>query len=154
MLIRGDSISKSMSQYLIDQIAATPNIEVRTNTQVVAVEGDGRLEYLHLSHAGTRSVEPADALFTFIGAAPRTGWLPAEIARDEHGFVLTGADLTGEQLTAAGRPDRRPPLLLETSVPGVFATGDVRAGAMRRVASAVGEGAMAVAFTHRYLAAT
>lgn len=154
MLIRGDSIEKNMSQYLIDQIAATSNIEVRTRTQVVGVEGEARLECLRLSHEGTTSIEPADALFTFIGAAPRTDWLPAEIARDERGFVLTGADLTDERLTAAGWPDRQPPFLLETSVPGVFATGDVRSGAMRRVASAVGEGAMSVAFTHRYLAAT
>lgn len=154
MLIRGDSLEKSMSQYLVDQISATPCIEVRTHTEILALEGDRRLERLRLTHSGTESVEPADALFTFIGAAPRTDWLPPEIARDAHGFLLTGTDLTDEHLAAAGWPDQRPPLLLETSVPGIFATGDVRAGAMRRVASAVGEGAMAVAFTHQYLAAT
>lgn len=154
MLIRGDSLEKSMSQYLIDQIADTPNIEVRTRTEVVGLEGEGRLERLRLSNAGTESVEAADALFTFIGAAPRTDWLPPRVTRDEHGFLLTGTDLTDDMLAAAGWPDKRLPFLLETSVPGIFATGDVRSGAMRRVASAVGEGAMAVAFTHQYLAAT
>ncbi|HXA62569.1 MAG TPA: FAD-dependent oxidoreductase [Streptosporangiaceae bacterium] len=152
MLIRGGSLEKSMSQYLIEQIAATPNISVRTGTSVVALEGDRRLERLRLRSDGTESVVDADAVFTFIGAAPRTDWLPPELIRDERGFVCTGADLTADLLTAAGWPLSRPPFLLETSLPGVFAVGDVRAGAMRRVASAVGEGAMAVAFTHQYLA--
>jgi thioredoxin reductase (NADPH) len=153
MLIRGDSLGKSMSQYLIDQIAGTPNIEVRTRTQVVEIAGDGHLERLRLSTDGVETTVPADALFTFIGAAPRTDWLPAELIRDEHDFLLTGNDLDDDQLAAAGWSDARRPFLLETSVPGVFAVGDVRSGAMRRVASAVGEGAMSVAFTHQYLAA-
>jgi len=152
MLIRGESLEKSMSQYLIDQISATSNIEVRTHTQVLALEGDARLERLRLDTNGTESVVEADALFTFIGAAPRTDWLPPQITRDERGFLITGTDLDNDCLVAAGWPNSRLPFLLETSVPGIFATGDVRAGAMRRVASAVGEGAMAVAFTHQFLA--
>jgi thioredoxin reductase (NADPH) len=117
------------------------------------IAGDGHLERLRLSTDGVETTVPADALFTFIGAAPRTDWLPAELIRDEHDFLLTGNDLDDDQLAAAGWSDARRPFLLETSVPGVFAVGDVRSGAMRRVASAVGEGAMSVAFTHQYLAA-
>ena len=152
MLIRSGSLEKSMSQYLVDQIAGTPNIEVRTHTEVTALEGDGRLERLRLCTSGEETLVEADALFTFIGAAPRTDWLPEQIARDEHGFVLTGTDLSNDRLAEAGWPYSRLPFLLESSVPGIFATGDVRSGAMRRVASAVGEGAMSVAFTHQFLA--
>ncbi|KAA2252414.1 response regulator [Solihabitans fulvus] len=152
MLIRGDSLEKGMSQYLVEQIRSTPNIEVRLRTKVVRLEGEGRLERLVLDRDGTEQVAEADAVFTFIGAAPRTSWLPKEILRDPHGFVITGTELSDDQLAESGWSLSRLPFLLETSVPGVFAVGDVRSGAMRRVASAVGEGAMAVAFTHQYLA--
>jgi thioredoxin reductase (NADPH) len=149
MLVRAGSLAKSMSHYLIDQIAALENVEVRTGAQAVAAEGhDGRLKALRIRAAdGSETVEDADACFVFIGAAPRTDWLDGVVARDERGFILAGADAR-----AAGWPLKRDPYVLETSVPGVFVAGDVRARSIKRVASAVGEGSMAVSLIHEYLA--
>jgi thioredoxin reductase (NADPH) len=154
MLVRRSTLTETMSAYLIDQIAATQNIHVWTESQVVAVAGDGKLEQLTVSRDGgaRTEVRPATALFIFIGATPRTDWVGGAVTRDEHGFLLTGQDT--EWTTAAveaGAPERVP-YPLETSVPGIFAAGDVRHGSVKRVASAVGEGSMAVMFIHRYLA--
>ena len=151
MLVRAPSLEKSMSYYLIQQIAGIDKITVRTCTEVAEVRGDGHLEQLTLRDLNTGHTEIADAqgLFIFIGAAPRTSWLDGVVARDERGFVVAGPDLSDNHL--ADWPLDRPPYHLETSVPGVFATGDVRAESAKRVASAVGEGAMAVMFVHRYL---
>ena len=150
MLVRGDSLAKSMSSYLIEQIAELPNIEVRTSTQAIAAnEENGRLKELTVRGPdGTDHLEPVDACFVFVGAAPRTSWLADVVARDDHGFILAGADTR-----AAGWPLKRDPYILETSVPGVFVAGDVRARSIKRVASAVGEGSMAVSLIHEYLAA-
>jgi thioredoxin reductase (NADPH) len=150
MLVRADTLAKSMSSYLIDQIAALGNVEVRTGAQAVAAEGeDGRLKALRIRAGdGSETVEDADACFVFIGAAPRTDWLAGVVARDERGFILAGADVR-----ANGWPLKRDPYVLETSVPGVFVAGDVRARSIKRVASAVGEGSMAVSLIHEYLAA-
>jgi thioredoxin reductase (NADPH) len=150
MLVRGDSLAKSMSSYLIEQIAELPNIEVLTNTQAIsATEKDGHLEAMTIRGPdGTDRIEPVDACFVFVGAAPRTAWLADVVARDERGFILAGADAR-----ASGWPLKRDPYILETSVPGVFVAGDVRARSIKRVASAVGEGSMAVSLIHEYLAA-
>jgi thioredoxin reductase (NADPH) len=153
MLVRGDSLERSMSHYLIKQIEAIDNIEVRTCTEVVGAEGDGHLERLRLrdnAHATVSEVE-TQWLFVFIGAAPRTDWLGELVARDEHGFVLTGPDLSRTGGLPPGWEFQRQPYHLETSTPGIFAAGDVRAESVKRVASAVGEGAMAVSLVHRYL---
>jgi thioredoxin reductase (NADPH) len=151
MLVRAGSLEQSMSYYLIQQIAGIDEITVRTCTEVAEVLGDGHLERLELRDLNSGSLETVDAsqLFIFIGAAPRTGWLDGVVARDERGFVLAGLDLTEDHL--AEWPLDRQPFHLETNVPGVFAVGDVRAESAKRVASAVGEGAMAVMFVHRYL---
>jgi thioredoxin reductase (NADPH) len=150
MLVRASSLEASMSYYLIQQIAGIPNINVRTCTEVVEARGDGHLEQLTLRDLakGTTEIVDAGQLFIFIGAAPGTGWLDDVLARDQHGFVLAGPDLAQEE---TGWPLDRPPYHLETSVPGVFVAGDVRSESAKRVASAVGEGAMAVMFVHRYL---
>jgi thioredoxin reductase (NADPH) len=142
-----------MSTYLIERIRATDNIEVRLQTEVVAASGDGHLEQLTIADRAENREEvvASNWLFVFIGASPRTDWLGEEVARDERGFVLTGPELA----TLDGGPPwplGRTPYALETSVPGVFAAGDVRLDSMKRVASAVGEGAMAVYLVHRYLA--
>ena len=149
MLVRGDSLQKSMSAYLIDQIAQLPNIHVLTRTEAIAAEGDnGRLGRLRLrGPEGDERTEDVDACFVFIGAAPRTDWLDGIVARDERGFILAGADAREH-----GWPLQREPQTLETSVPGVFVAGDVRARSIKRVASAVGEGSMAVSLIHEYLA--
>jgi len=151
MLVRARSLEQSMSYYLIQQIAAIANITVRTCCEVAEAFGDGHLEQLALRDLNTGDLETVDAgqLFIFIGAAPRTGWLDGVVARDERGFIVAGLDLSEDHL--AGWPLDRPPFHLETNVPGVFAVGDVRAESAKRVASAVGEGAMAVMFVHRYL---
>jgi thioredoxin reductase (NADPH) len=149
MLVRGDSLTNSMSRYLIDQIAALPKIDVRSRSQAVAAEGaDGRLKALRIRNGdGSESVEKVDACFVFIGAAPHTDWLEGVVARDDRGFILAGLDVREH-----GWPLRRDPYPLETSVPGVFVAGDVRARSIKRVASAVGEGSMAVSLIHEYLA--
>ncbi len=148
MLVRAPSLAKSMSHYLIERIEQLPNVHVQTHTVVTAAEGEnGRLRRLRTSHSdGTESVVAADACFVFIGAMPLTDWLAGVVARDERGFILAGLDArTGPW------PLKRDPYPLETSVPGVFVAGDVRARSIKRVASAVGEGSMAVSLIHQYL---
>ena len=148
MLVRGGSLGASMSHYLVEQIEAQPNIDVRLRSQAVGAEGDGRLRALRIRDAsGAEAVEEVDACFVFIGAAPRTDWLEGVVARDEKGFILAGLDAKAD-----GWPLGRDPFPLETSVPGVLVAGDVRARSIKRVASAVGEGAMAVSLIHQYLA--
>ncbi|GAB3878919.1 FAD-dependent oxidoreductase [Kibdelosporangium lantanae] len=149
VVVRADSLVQSMSHYLIEQLASRPNIEVLTCTEVVGGTGEDHLETITLRHnkTGEEEVRPASWLFAFIGAAPRTDWLDGTLARDDRGFVVAGPDLG----TPAGWPLDRPPYHLETSLPGVFVAGDVRADSVKRVASAVGEGAMAVTLVHRYL---
>jgi thioredoxin reductase (NADPH) len=150
MLVRARSLDESMSYYLIQQIAGIPNISVRNCTVVEEVHGDDHLQQLTLHDiaAGTREIVDAGQLFIFIGAAPRTAWLDGVVERDGHGFVLAGPDFSQDE---TGWPLDRAPYHLETSVPGVFVAGDVRSESAKRVASAVGEGAMAVMFVHRYL---
>jgi thioredoxin reductase (NADPH) len=142
-----------MSQYLVDRIREAPNVEVRLHSEVSGARGDGHLEHLTIRDRSTGAQEevPATWLFVFIGAAPRTEWLGSAVARSRHGFVITGHDLLAPGVSPSWSLER-PPLTLETSVPGVFAAGDVRLESMKRVASAVGEGAMAVASVHGYLA--
>jgi thioredoxin reductase (NADPH) len=142
-----------MSQYLIKELEAAENIQVRVNTQVVNGGGKGRLEHLVLEDCATKRTEmvPAAALFVLIGARPHTRWLPEEIMRDERGYVITGNDLLQDGSPPEGWPLERHPMLLETSVPGVFAAGDVRCGSVKRVASAVGEGSIAIQMVHKYL---
>ena len=148
MLVRGDSLERSMSHYLIEQIEALANVEVRTGAEAVAAEGDGRLRALRIRNAdGSETTEEVDACFVFIGARPLTDWLAADVARDDRGYILAGLDAKGD-----GWPLPRDPFPLETSVPGVFVAGDVRAHSIKRVASAVGEGSMAVSLVHQYLA--
>jgi thioredoxin reductase (NADPH) len=153
LLVRGDSLTASMSHYLIRQIEATDGITVRTNTEVAAAHGTDHLERITLRDTGTGATEtvPAQFLFVFIGAAPRTDWLDGVVRRDDRGFVVAGPDLAAGGERPAGWPLDRPPYHLETSVPGVFVAGDARAESAKRVASAVGEGAMAVMLVHRYL---
>ncbi|WIX79181.1 FAD-dependent oxidoreductase [Amycolatopsis carbonis] len=151
LLVRGDSLEKSMSHYLIEQIAAIDNITVRTGTTVVQAHGADHLEAVTLCHSDTTETVETGHLFIFIGAAPRTDWLGEVIQRDHHGFVQTGPDLVTEGRKPAGWPLDRDPYHLESSVPGVFVAGDVRSQSVKRVASAVGEGAMAVTLVHRYL---
>ncbi|HEX2315244.1 MAG TPA: FAD-dependent oxidoreductase [Thermomonospora sp.] len=151
LLVRAEGLEKSMSHYLIEQIADLPNIEVHPRTVVTGGEGTGHLERLTLRGPdGERTVD-TQFLFVFIGAEPHTDWLEGVVERDERGFLLTGPDLVAGGRRPAGWPLQRQPYHLETSVPGVFAAGDVRAESMKRVASAVGDGAMAVALVHRYL---
>ncbi|MER6126961.1 FAD-dependent oxidoreductase [Streptomyces sp. NPDC001795] len=153
LLIRGDALSASMSHYLIQQIAEAPNISVRTCTVVEAAHGTGHLEQLTLRDVVTGHTELVDAqwLFVFIGAAPLTNWLEGTVLRDEHGFIMTGPDMTSDGQPPPGWELERPPYHLETNVPGVFVAGDARSESAKRVASAVGEGAMAVMLVHRYL---
>jgi thioredoxin reductase (NADPH) len=147
MLVRGPSLQRSMSHYLIEQIEARPTISVRTGSEAVAADGeDGHLRSLRVRGPDGEEVLDADACFVFIGALPRTDWLEGVVARDERGFILAGPDAR-----ANGWPLKRDPYLLETSVPGVFVAGDVRARSIKRVASAVGEGSMAVSLVHQYL---
>jgi thioredoxin reductase (NADPH) len=148
MLVRGPSLERSMSHYLIEQLATLAKVTVRTRTEAVAAEGEnGHLRCLRIRDGdGSESVLDADACFVFIGAAPRTGWLDGVVARDERGFILAGPDAK-----VAGWGLARDPYLLETTVPGVFVAGDVRARSIKRVASAVGEGSMAVSLVHQYL---
>jgi thioredoxin reductase (NADPH) len=153
LLVRGSSLQASMSYYLIKQIEDIPNIHVRTCTEVVAADGSDHLENLTLQSAvdGTKETVPAQLLFMFIGAAPRTDWLDGVVLRDHLGFVLAGPDLAVDGERPSGWELDRLPYHLETSVPGVFVAGDARSESAKRVASAVGEGAMAVMLVHRYL---
>ena len=153
LLVRGPSLAGSMSEYLIKEIAGTANIAVRPSTVVVGGGGTGRLESLTLQDrlSGTTETVPAAAVFVLIGAEPRTQWLPDSIVRDRWGFVVTGTDLLAGGHPPAGWPLARPPMFLETSLPGVFAVGDVRRGSVKRVASAVGEGSIAIRLVHDYL---
>ncbi|MGY1809383.1 FAD-dependent oxidoreductase [Blastococcus sp. SYSU D00669] len=152
LLVRGPSLEASMSHYLIEQIAAIENIVVRTCTTVAEAHGDEHLEHLTLRHLdGTEEKRAADHLFVFIGAAPHTEWLDGVVARDANGFIPTGPALLADGGRPAGWPLDRDPYFLESSLPGVFVAGDVRAESVKRVASAVGEGAMAVTLVHRYL---
>ena len=152
MLVRGPGLSATMSKYLIDEIERTSNIVLESHTEVIAAEGEERLEGLRLrGPQGERRV-PATSLFVFIGAAPRAEWLPPAVLRDEKGFVLAGPDLSRDGRLPDGWKEQRAPYLLETSVPGVFVAGDLRHGSVKRVASAVGEGSIAVQFMHQYLA--
>lgn len=153
MVVRGDSLTKSMSQYLVDQIGATENIKVETFTEVMAVHGDEHLEAVTLINNQTRDTQKYDAaaLFVFIGAQPRTDWLGDIVERDQHGFIYTGSDLIRDGKMPKGWQLDRPPFLLEASVPGIFVAGDVRHRSVKRVASAVGEGSIAVQFIHQYL---
>jgi thioredoxin reductase (NADPH) len=153
MLVRGNSLADSMSKYLIREITSTSNIEVRHHTVVTGGGGTSFLESLtiHDEVSGVTETVPAAALFVLIGAEPRTQWLPAEIRRDRWGFVQTGADLIAAGRAADAWSLPRPPMLLESSLPGVFAVGDVRSGSVKRVASAVGEGSVAIRLIHDYL---
>ena len=155
LLVRGRSLADSMSHYLIQQLATKSNIEVCTRCRIVRVEGEHSLESVVIEHRDTGAMvtEPASAVFVFIGADAQTDWLPAPMIRDENGYVCTGRDVmdlvAGKQGTW---PLDRDPFLLETSLPGIFAAGDVRHGSIKRVASGVGEGSMAIAFVHQFLA--
>jgi thioredoxin reductase (NADPH) len=153
MLVRGQSLAESMSEYLVKEIAGTPNIAVRRGTAVMGGAGTGRLESLTLLDqvSGVTETVPAAAVFVMIGAEPRTQWLPEDIRRDQWGFVVTGPDLMAGGHPPDGWPLQRPPMLLESSLPGVFAVGDVRCGSVKRVASAVGEGSVAIRLIHDYL---
>jgi thioredoxin reductase (NADPH) len=153
IVVRGDGLERSMSRYLIEQIDEIPNVSVRTCSEVVGAAGSDHLERLRIAdrRSGTEEEVGASWLFVFIGAAPCTDWLGKEVLRDENGFVLTGPDLVLDGRLPADWPLERHPYFLETSVPGVFAAGDVRGQSVKRVASAVGEGAMAVTLVHRYL---
>lgn len=153
MLVRGPSLSTTMSQYLIDQIKQTPNIHVETRARVVEVHGDKRLEAIsvHCGDSGQADKVLASSLFVFIGAEPHTDWLAGVVERDKRGFIITGGDLLQDGKLPHGWPLDRHPFLPETSVPGIFAAGDVRHGSVKRVASGVGEGSIAVQFIHQYL---
>ncbi|BBH63967.1 fused response regulator/thioredoxin-disulfide reductase [Actinoplanes sp. OR16] len=155
LLVRGDSLESSMSYYLIQQLARIENIEVRTRCEVIGAHGDGHLQAITIcdSKDGTKKTVECGYLFVFIGAEPRTDWLGDTVARDEKGFIRTGPDLVANGERPRGWDRDRDPFYLESSVPGIFAAGDVRANSIKRVASAVGEGAMAVALVHRYLEA-
>jgi len=149
LLCRGETLAKSMSRYLIEQLEARSNVITRYGAEVVAAHGDAALESIEVRNGTSGETERLESggLFIFIGADAETGWLPREIVLDEHGYVLTGSEVR-----AAGRWElERDPYLLETSVPGIFASGDVRYGPVKRVAAAVGEGSMAIAFVHQYL---
>lgn len=149
LVVRGDALEKSMSQYLVDQIRSKPNIRVALRSEIIAVQGEGSLRSVDLADRATGKTQREDSggVFVFIGADAETDWLPPEIARDPKGYVLTGADLVKSGKWAQDRD----PWLVETSLPGVFAVGDVRYSPVKRVAAAVGEGSMAIAFVHQYL---
>jgi thioredoxin reductase (NADPH) len=159
MLVRAESLTRSMSHYLIEQIDARKNINVRLRTTVVEAHGEERLEGITILDAarGEKETVETHSLFIFIGASPHTEWLEGVVARDGHGFILTGPDLArtiGDGHRPAGWPLERDPFWLESSAPGIFAAGDVRHGSVKRVAAGVGEGATAVQFIHEYLNST
>jgi thioredoxin reductase (NADPH) len=153
MVVRGSSLASTMSQYLIDQIKATPNIEIWAHASVAEAHGQSHLEEVSVLCTDTNRIErvPVSSMFIFIGALPRTDWLGDLVERDERGFILTGPDLIREKDRPKGWTLDRDPFLLETNVPGIFAVGDVRHGSVKRVASGVGEGSVAVQFIHQYL---
>jgi thioredoxin reductase (NADPH) len=153
ILVRGESLSSTMSQYLIDQVERTPNIRLWTHASVTEAHGDTHLEEISVLCSDTNKIErvPASSMFIFIGALPRTDWLNGIVERDERGFVLTGPDLLWGGARPRGWTLDRDPFLLETNIPGLFAVGDVRHGSVKRVASGVGEGSVAVQFIHQYL---
>jgi thioredoxin reductase (NADPH) len=156
IIVRRESLAPTMSKYLVEQIEKTPNIRLRPRTELTRVEGNGHVERAVLSSVddGTTSTEETDALFVFIGTRPLSDWLPPQVLRDAKGFVLTGRELMAADAYERIWKEPREPLPLETSAPGVFAAGDLRAGALNRVASAVGEGSMVVRLAHEYLALT
>ncbi len=153
ILVRGTSLASTMSQYLIDQIERTPNIQLWTHANVAEVHGESHLEEISILCSDTNKVErvPASAMFIFIGALPQTDWLTSLVERDERGFLLTGPDLIRDGQRPKGWTLTRDRFLLETNIPGIFAVGDVRHGSVKRVASGVGEGSVAVQFIHQYL---
>jgi thioredoxin reductase (NADPH) len=153
ILVRGNSLSSTMSKYLIDQIQQTPNIQLWTHASVAEVHGESHLEEISVLCSDTGKIErvAATAVFIFIGALPETGWLGDLVERDERGFILTGPDLILNGKRPQGWTLDRDPFLLETNVPGIFAVGDVRHNSVKRVASGVGEGSVAVQFIHQYL---
>ncbi|MEA2574302.1 MAG: thioredoxin reductase, partial [Chloroflexia bacterium] len=153
LLVRGNSLAAGMSQYLVDRIESSPTIHVRLNASVVAVDGDSSLKSITIADSSTGQNETVDAsaMFIFIGASPRTEWLDGLVERDRSGFVLSGPDLMHDGQRPKGWTRDRDPFLLETNIPGVFVAGDVRHDSIKRIASAVGEGAMSVALIHRYL---
>ena len=153
MLVRADGLADTMSRYLVRRIEDNPAIVLRTRAEIVALEGDGHLEQVRWREGRTGDVETRDIrhVFMMTGAVPNTGWLERCVLLDDKGFIKTGPELSKDDLTAAGWPLTRPPYLLETSRPGVFAVGDVRGGNIKRVASAVGEGSIAVALVHQVL---
>jgi thioredoxin reductase (NADPH) len=152
-LVRGDSLGATMSQYLVEQVENTANIHVEYRTRVVEVHGEDHLEAVSFvcDRSGDVSRVPANSLYVFIGAEPRTDWLDGIVERNERGFILTGPDLLKGDKKPKGWTLERDPSLLETNVPGVFAVGDVRYGSVKRVASGVGEGSVAIQFVHQYL---
>ena len=154
MLVRADSLSRSMSHYLVERIKTIANITVEPNTEVVEVRGENRLSGITIRHHDTKSTEERDAgaVFIFIGAEPQTDWLEGTVCRDGKGFLVTGRNLLRDGKRPPGWTLDRDPSLLETNVPGVFAVGDVRDGAVRRVANSVGEGSIVLYFIHQYLA--
>jgi thioredoxin reductase (NADPH) len=153
ILVRGEGLGATMSQYLIDQVEKTPNIQLWTHASVAEVHGDTHLEEISVLCSDTNKIErvPAGSMFIFIGALPRTDWLAGMVERDDRGFILTGPDLIWDGKRPKGWTLERDPFLLETNVPGLFAVGDVRHGSVKRVASGVGEGSVAVQFIHQYL---
>lgn len=153
MLVRGDSLTATMSHYLIERLKQTPNILVETSVEVAEACGTSRLESLVLQHAKTRDrrTVPAQSLFILIGASPHTDWLGESVLRDEYGFILSGPDLVRDGCLPPNWPLQRPPYLFETSVPGIFVAGDARHGSIKRVASGVGEGTIAEKMIERYL---
>jgi len=154
MIVRGKTLGEKMSQYLVDRLQSLPNVEIRLQSDVTECRGDEHLEFITIRNRVTNETEEVRTrcLFVFIGADPNTAWLNSHVALDDHGFILTGNDIKPDQLK--DWPLDREPYLLEASVPGVFAAGDVRHESIKRVASAVGEGSVAVHFVHRYLAAS
>lgn len=153
VVVRGSSLENTMSEYLIKEIHLAKNITVRTNTEIVDGGGSERLEWLRLKDMKTGKEQklPALGLFVLIGAIPHTGWLPPEIIKNDSGYIYTGEELLKDGMPPRGWPLKRLPLMLETSMPGVFAAGDMRYRSIKRVASAVGEGSIAIHLIHQYL---